>query len=166
MKLVQAMCYFFSIHPFFVSREDYSIILEDRKWYQPNALIICTWFLKNQVRQTWFLVYFELDFYCLCSLQKSSSSNLISQTGFYKNQVQMDRAWAMCNTGHLSSNHSLFVACARMIWSISYQWIQMPSVFLIKEITTSAFKVHIFWEGQKILRNLSLTFDYSTYSQK
>jgi hypothetical protein len=25
----------------------------------------------NQVRQTGFLVYFELDFYCLCSLQKS-----------------------------------------------------------------------------------------------
>ena len=27
------------------------------------------------------------------------------------------------------------------------------------------FKVHIFWEGHKILRNLPLTFDYSTYSQ-
>ena len=29
--------------------------------------------LKNQVQQTGFLVYFELDFSCLCSLQKSSS---------------------------------------------------------------------------------------------
>ena len=28
------------------------------------------------------------------------------------------------------------------------------------------FKVHIFREGHKILRNLRLTFDYSTYSQK
>ena len=28
------------------------------------------------------------------------------------------------------------------------------------------FKVHIFWEGHKILQNLHLTFDYSTYSQK
>jgi drug/metabolite transporter (DMT)-like permease len=28
---------------------------------------------KNQVRQTGFLVYFELDFYCPCSLQKSIS---------------------------------------------------------------------------------------------
>ena len=27
-------------------------------------------------------------------------------------------------------------------------------------------KVHIFWEGHKILPNLHLTFDYSTYSQK
>ena len=27
-------------------------------------------------------------------------------------------------------------------------------------------KVHIFWEGHKIFRNLPLTFDYSTYSQK
>ena len=26
-------------------------------------------------------------------------------------------------------------------------------------------KVHIFWEGHKFLRNLPLTFDYSTYSQ-
>ena len=26
-------------------------------------------------------------------------------------------------------------------------------------------KVHIFWEGHKILRNLPLTFDYTTYSQ-
>ena len=29
-----------------------------------------------------------------------------------------------------------------------------------------SFKVHIFWEGHKILWNLHLTFDYSTYSQK
>ena len=27
-------------------------------------------------------------------------------------------------------------------------------------------KVHIFWEGHKILRNLPLTFDYSTNRQK
>ena len=27
-------------------------------------------------------------------------------------------------------------------------------------------KVHIFWEGHKILRNLPLTFDHSTYSQE
>ena len=31
---------------------------------------------------------------------------------------------------------------------------------------TVVFKVHIFWEGHKILRNLPLTIDYSTYSQK
>ena len=30
-------------------------------------------FFKNQIGRSWFLVYFELDFYCLCSLQKSSS---------------------------------------------------------------------------------------------
>ena len=27
-------------------------------------------------------------------------------------------------------------------------------------------KVHIFWEGHKILRNVPLTFEYSTYGQK
>ena len=29
--------------------------------------------LQNQVGRTWFLVYIQLDFYCLCSLQNSSS---------------------------------------------------------------------------------------------
>ena len=50
---------------------------------------------KNQVRRTRFLVYFKLDFYCLCSLQKSilkfifagqksSSSSFIFQTWFFQ----------------------------------------------------------------------------------
>ena len=30
----------------------------------------------------------------------------------------------------------------------------------------SSIKVHIFWEGHKILQNLPLTFDYSTYRRK
>ena len=30
----------------------------------------------------------------------------------------------------------------------------------------SSFKVDIFWEGHKIMQNLHLTFDHSTYSQK
>ena len=33
----------------------------------PNALSICTWFLKNQIGK---IKFGELDFYCLCSLQK------------------------------------------------------------------------------------------------
>ena len=55
-----------------------------------------TW--KNQVWRTGFLVYFELDLYCLCSLQKSILKflkihfiSLIFQTLFFK-KVQMDRA--------------------------------------------------------------------------
>ena len=62
-------------------------------------LLICTWLLKNRVRLTGFLFYFEFDCYCLYSLQKSSSklnrlkiqlvkldySNLIFQTWFFKN---------------------------------------------------------------------------------
>ena len=58
--------------------------------------------LKNLVRQTRFFVYFQLDFYCLCSLQKSSSKqkkkNPVHRTRFFKlsrylkNQVEMDRA--------------------------------------------------------------------------
>jgi hypothetical protein len=55
---------------------------------------------KNQIRWTGFLVYFKLDFYCICSLQKSISklifagwksslSKLIFTTWFFKNQVQI-----------------------------------------------------------------------------
>ena len=41
---------------------------------QLHPLLICNWFLKNQVRKIKFdKLYFQLDFYCLCSLQKSSS---------------------------------------------------------------------------------------------
>ena len=36
----------------------------------------------------------------------------------------------------------------------------------IFRLMNSFHKVHIFWEGLKILWNLHLTFDYSTYSQK
>ena len=32
---------------------------------------------KNQVRRIGFLVYFQLDFYCLCSLQKSISKSML-----------------------------------------------------------------------------------------
>ena len=33
---------------------------------------------KNQVRGTGFLVYFKLDFYCLCRLQKSISKSIFA----------------------------------------------------------------------------------------
>ena len=50
--------------------------------------------LKNQVGRTWFFICFKLDFYCLCSLQKSSSKwtkNQVRPTWFFKNQVQINR---------------------------------------------------------------------------
>ena len=87
------------------------------RWWLPSSFVLCRFYLhpihaylifeksswKNQVRQTGFLVYFKLDVYSFCSLQKliselifavlkSSSINLIFQTWFLKNQVQMDRA--------------------------------------------------------------------------
>ena len=35
-------------------------------------------------------------------------------------------------------------------------------LFITKVNLTKVSKVHIFWEGHKIMRNLPLTFDYST----
>ena len=44
---------------------------------------------------------------------------------------------------------------------------QQPTVQLIdKNIYANMKFIYVFWEGHKILRNLSLTFDYSKYSQK
>ena len=40
---------------------------------------------------------------------------------------------------------------------------KLQSTFIFSKIFS---KVHIFWEGHKILRNLHLTFVYSTYRQK
>ena len=43
--------------------------------------------LKNQGGLTWFFVYFEIDFYCLCSLQNSSlksTENQVHPTWFFK----------------------------------------------------------------------------------
>ena len=61
----------------------------------------------------------------------------------------------------LPTTRHLFALCFRKMpvvevchMSTHKIWIQIHS------------KVHIFWEGHKILRNLHLTFDYSTYSQK
>ena len=53
----------------------------------PSGVSICAWFLKCQfgsllqtrkksiLKQTWFFVELEVDFYCLCSLQKSISKS-------------------------------------------------------------------------------------------
>ena len=67
-------------------------------------LLICTWFLKNPVLKNLvaldeLFVFYKLDCYCLCSLQKSSSNyekNPVHQTGNFtlenlKNPVQIDR---------------------------------------------------------------------------
>ena len=44
--------------------------------------------LKNQVRRTGFLVYFELEFYYLCSLQKSISKLILVGCTGSKNPVR------------------------------------------------------------------------------
>ena len=46
------------------------------------------------------------------------------------------------------------------------RWFLCFSPPLNKIRLKSNFKVHLFWEGHKVLRNLHLTFDNSTYSQK
>ena len=92
---------------------------------------------KNQFRWTGFLVYFELDFYCLCRQQKSvsklifagknsSSSKLNFHTWFFKNQVQMDKA-----------NKSCIFSYVTAAWIVCYitekwpKWSQIDPFFAI-----------------------------------
>ena len=41
---------------------------------------------KNQVGGIWFLVYFELDFYCLCSLKNSNKISQKSSADYYRSR--------------------------------------------------------------------------------
>ena len=56
----------------------------------------------------------------------------------------------------------IFYFLFRFFWS----WVHVIRLSYIPNWRLASFKVHIFWEGHKILQNLHLTFDYSTYSQK
>ena len=52
-------------------------------------------------------------------------------------------------------------------WRIQVNFVKKQLVSYIKKFKflTKRNKVHLFWEGHKILRNLHLTFDYGTYLQ-
>ena len=54
---------------------------------------------------------------------------------------------------------------ARRTWCYYKGPIALPD-FSRNRIKTFFFKVHIFWEGHKILRNLHLTFDWHYIGQK
>ena len=70
--------------------------LQSHKWSAFDFLISS---LKNQVERSWFRVDFELEFYCLCSLQNSSSKQTKNQVrptwlfklDYLKNILQIDR---------------------------------------------------------------------------
>ena len=58
----------------------------------------------------------------------------------------------------------LYYVVSRYMYMIEYVLHIQFSQYL--GMKNKPYKVHISWEGHKILRNLPLTFDYSTYSQK
>ena len=68
------------------------------------------------------------------------------------NQVCIDR---MCINGCLTSDQ----CPGSQVCSGNY-------TFFYHLLITTSFEVYIFWEGHKILRNLHLSFAYSTYRQK
>ena len=66
--------------------------------------------------------------------------------------------------------HSIFTFFRAYLGNISKifvgTWHEQLSYNICYLFTKFVCKVHIFWEGHKIFRNLHFTFDYSTYSQK
>ena len=74
--------YLIIMRPFRLSKLFSAIIIENEEEVVRELLTLASIDLhlifekssfKNQFGQTWFFVYSVLDFYCLCSLQKSSS---------------------------------------------------------------------------------------------
>ena len=57
-----------------------------------------------------------------------------------------------------------------LVFCLNFQMIfcKIPKTPQRRHVVQKSYqhKVHTFWEGHKVLRNLHLTFDYSTHSQK
>ena len=82
-----------------------------------------------------------------------------------RKSVQNDASLSNCqppkfNSFNLTIQKS--ISCIQKFHSSQFMFLKKNSHGLYILI----HKVHIFWEGHKILWNLHLTFDYSTYSQK
>ena len=78
-------------------------------------------FFKNQVGRTWFLVYFKLDFYCLCSLQKSSLKKKNQAwhflSFFFWSSVFAPYTWFLKNwVWNFFQKSSYCVACKIQVW--------------------------------------------------
>ena len=95
-----------------------------------HPLLICTWFLTSLGYKldfwTWFFVYFKLDFYCLCSLQKSNRQKIK-----FKNQVQKLILWNRDFKNQVQINRGTFVKQEPKmhIWDIRMPVYHMLSSF-------------------------------------
>ena len=125
---------------------------------------------KNQVRRTGFLIHFELDFYCLCSLQKSilkfifvSCSNLIFPTWFFENLVQINRGWESPKLlvlgrhviGQISFK-AFWVFSANLSAPILLLWVPCPCFLLINHYFYKKLSLYI--QIQKIHLGVGVEF--------
>ena len=84
-------------------------------WNRLFSLLICTCFLKSQV---WKIKFDELDFYCLYSLQKSSSKltkNLVCQTWFFRLDFSKIK---YRSTGGVSIKVRIFWEGHKFLWNL------------------------------------------------
>ena len=100
--------------------------------------------LKNQVAQTWFLVYFYLDFYCICSLQKSNSKLTKSQvcpTWFFKFDFSI---WVF-------KKSSADQQCKCIINTNGFEWEQLPYCEWTIKVSNWSF-ASLYWSFVHLLR--------------
>ena len=79
----------------------YSFVLLQNKgsdWFKNPYHLSDNSIWKNQVRWTWFLICFEVDFYCLCSLQKSNLKLIFAVSRELYHLVAISRSLIFMNT--------------------------------------------------------------------
>ena len=121
--------------------------------FEMEKLFSDTGYFKKPVEINRGLVCFGLDFYCLCSLQKSISklilqSNWIFQTGFFKNQIQMDRV-----IGNLKTTYQTPNGIQRFLLLLQFQKrISQAVSFLFKLLLVYIYWIQFwFWIGMSCL---------------
>ena len=92
--------------------------------------------LKNPVRRTGVFVYFELDFYCLCSLQKSLQSFFIFfPSNFFQKLISIPYVYSgLQNTARgLKELGSSACPLTSFFWLLSHViYLKLTRVFIIR----------------------------------
>ena len=128
-------------------------------------MLILNWYLIR-CSCPWSLFFID-EFWCLAEHQKWSSRNLSW------NNFRVSKYWmtARACSKHVSSKKDLkffiYVLFKILIGNcFYYEYGKLKKWKKSNHHMAHTVKVHIFWEGHKILRNLPFTFDCMYCSQK
>ena len=135
--------------------------------------MICTYLIfeksswNNQVWQTGFLVYFELDFYCLCSLHKSilklilQVKNPVRRTWFFKlnfSEIKYRSTWGEMNSAQFMHHFNETLRSDQVAINILYMTFLLLGLATNEAyiLVSSILLVSQSWQDQKCLWSFKL----------